>query len=402
MKNVLILDANERSALAATRALGRLGIQIFTADESEETLAGNSRYSYRSIVYPSPYYHPEKFISSLQQSVETYGIDILLPMTDATTSLVLKHKGEFFNTSIPFPEVAAYEAVTNKFNLFKTAERAGIPVPMTLYCDNARAFRNETIDISFPVAIKPIRSKIFSNGRIINTAVKYARSAEELNRVFKNYDWLQNHPFMVQQYINGHGQGIFLLCDRGKLIAAFAHKRLREKPPSGGVSVLSQSIQVQKPMLQIAMKLLGPLQWHGVAMVEFKVSPDGTPYLMEINGRFWGSLQLAIDAGVNFPLLLYRIACGQTIEPLSGFQTGKLCRWLLGDLDHLYMKLKSDSGEYSLIEKLAAIGRFIIPWQPGLHYEINRLNDIRPFLFELKNYFRQSRHSSSHKGAWAK
>ncbi|HEX7026517.1 MAG TPA: carboxylate--amine ligase, partial [Gammaproteobacteria bacterium] len=73
--------------------------------------------------------------------------------------------------------------------------------------------------------------------------------------------------------------------------------------------------------------------------------------------------------------------------------TGRLCRWLMGDLDHLYMKLKSGTGEYSLVEKLSAIGRFIVPWQPGLHYEINRLDDMKPFMFELKNYLRQLHHS---------
>lgn len=394
MKNVLILDANQRSALAATRALGKHKIQVFAGDQTAETLAGSSKYCYRRIVYPSPYLAPKHFISSLRQSVNVNRIDIILPMTDATTELVLKHRQDFQNVIIPFPEISAYEAVTDKFSLSKTAERAGIPVPMTLYCDTADAARHKATGISFPIVIKPIRSRIFNNGRIEITSVKYARSHAELNRVIKTHDWLQNHPFMLQQYIEGHGQGIFLLCDRGKLIAAFAHKRLREKPPSGGVSVLSKSVQIQKPLLDIAMKLLQPLQWHGVAMVEFKVTADGTPYLMEINGRFWGSLQLAVDAGVNFPFLLYKIACGQKVEPLSGFQTGKLCRWLLGDLDHLYLKLKSDSREYSLNEKFAAIGRFIVPWQPGMHYETNRLNDMRPFLFELKKYLRQSRNPS--------
>lgn len=394
MKNVLILDANQRSALAATRALGKQGIRVITGDETKETLAGNSKYCSQRIVYPSPYYSPEDFISSLQQTTEIHGVDILFPMTDATTELVLKHRQEFPNMEIPFPELSAYEAVTDKSSLFKTARNAGVPVPGTLYFEDADSVNHVSDEIDFPVVIKPFRSRIFNNGGIEITSVKYARSLEELGRTIKKHSWLQNHPFMLQQYIRGHGQGIFILCDRGKLVAGFAHKRLREKPPSGGVSVLSESIEVQQPMLDIAMKLLAPLQWHGVAMVEFKVDHDGTPYLMEINGRFWGSLQLAIDAGVDFPFLLYKIACGQNVEHQVGFRTGKLCRWLLGDLDHLYLKLKSGSQEYSLAEKFAAVGRFIIPWQPGMHYETNRLNDIKPFIFELKNYLKQHRNPS--------
>ena len=84
-------------------------------------------------------------------------------------------------------------------------------------------------------------------------------------------------------------------------VAFFAHKRLRERPPWGGVSVLSESAEPDPRLKALARQLLDDACWHGVAMVEFKVAPDGTPYLMEINTRFWGSLQLAIDAGVDFP-----------------------------------------------------------------------------------------------------
>lgn len=394
MKNVLILDANQRSALAATRALGEKSVQVFTGDEVEDTLAGNSRYCYRKVVYPSPYLYPERFISSLRQTVNAHGIEAMFPMTDATTELVLRNRHEFPGTAIPFPELIAYESVTNKFNLFKSAREAGIPAPMTAYFDNADTAIRAASEMIFPAVIKPIRSRILDQGRFEITSVKFAHSQEDLVRIIRRHKWLQNHPFMIQQYIEGHGQGIFILCDHGRLITCFAHKRLREKPPSGGVSVFSKSIAVQPPMLSMAMRLLEPLQWHGVAMVEFKVASDGTPYLMEINGRFWGSLQLSIDAGVNFPFLLYKLACGREVEPLPQFQVGKLCRWLLGDLDHLYLKLKSDSREYSLVEKIAAICRFIVPWQPGMHYEVNRLNDMKPFLFELRNYFKQCRSSS--------
>jgi predicted ATP-grasp superfamily ATP-dependent carboligase len=71
-------------------------------------------------------------------------------------------------------------------------------------------------------------------------------------------------------------------------------------------------------------------------MVEFIVSDDGTRYLMEINTLFWGSLQLAVDAGVDFLSLLYQLACGQQPEPVKTYRTGRRLRWLLGDLEKLY------------------------------------------------------------------
>jgi predicted ATP-grasp superfamily ATP-dependent carboligase len=56
---------------------------------------------------------------------------------------------------------------------------------------------------------------------------------------------------------------------------------------------------------------------------------------MEINPRFWGSLALAIEAGVNFPYLLLKLARGENIKPVEYYAIGKQCRWLLpGDLMH--------------------------------------------------------------------
>jgi hypothetical protein len=51
MKNVLILDANQRSALAATRSLGKRGIPVVTGDETKDTLAGNSKYCRQRVVF---------------------------------------------------------------------------------------------------------------------------------------------------------------------------------------------------------------------------------------------------------------------------------------------------------------------------------------------------------------
>jgi len=124
-------------------------------------------------------------------------------------------------------------------------------------------------------------------------------------------------------------------------------------------------------------------QWHGAAMVEFKVRPDGRPYLMEINPRFWGSLQLAIDAGVDFPWLAYQLAAGITTDPVDGYRIGVRNRWLLGDLDHVYLSWKQSTG---LRAKWRAIVGFLSAFEPGTMHEVDRRDDFKPFLVELKRY----------------
>ena len=56
---------------------------------------------------------------------------------------------------------------------------------------------------------------------------------------------------------------------------------------------------------------------------------------MEINPRFWGSLQLAISAGVDFPVLYHQAALGLDVEPILNYPINKYCRWLWpGDIFH--------------------------------------------------------------------
>ncbi len=392
MYKILVLDANQRSALAATRALGKKGISVVTGDATRRTLAGSSKYSAASIVYPSPYDAPAAFVSALSGIITQHRIDTLFPMTDVTTALVLKHRAQLQGVRIAAPDFETYDTVTDKYRLFQIAQKLGLPMPATYFIAAGSTSSDLPEDLSFPAVIKPARSRILAEGHWISTSVKIAQTREELQRIVSTHAWLQHSPFLIQEYIHGQGQGIFALYDQGRPVVFFAHKRLREKPPEGGVSVLSESAPVSPRMRQIAEALLTPLKWHGVAMVEFKVSQDGTPYLMEINGRFWGSLQLAIDAGVDFPYLLYRVAHGEGIEPIETYPTGIRSRWLLGDLDHLYLKLKASRSKVGLGEKLRAIGRFCLPFPRRTRYEVNRLDDLGPFLFELRAYCGQLPH----------
>jgi predicted ATP-grasp superfamily ATP-dependent carboligase len=153
--------------------------------------------------------------------------------------------------------------------------------------------------------------------------------------------------------------------------------------------VLSESIPVDPRAEAYARTLLDSVAWHGVAMVEFRVADDGTPYLMEINTRFWGSLQLAIDAGVDFPWLLYRLACDEHPSAPAAYRTGQRLRWLLGDLDHLYLVLRDS--RYPVARKLRTLMQFLRPSPFRTRHEVNRWNDMAPFWHELKAYVRDLR-----------
>jgi predicted ATP-grasp superfamily ATP-dependent carboligase len=219
--------------------------------------------------------------------------------------------------------------------------------------------------------------------------VVYAATSEEFRKKYSEVH--QAIPFpLVQEKIVGDGQGIFLLVWNGELIAAFRHRRLREKPPWGGVSTLRESLSLDGSLVSKSFRLLQSISWNGVAMAEYKNDVrDGRPKLMEINGRFWGSLQLAIDAGMNFPLLLYRAALGEVPQPQMSYRSGVQTRWLLGDLDNLLIRWRRPAPGDS---RWRACREFVRFWGKDLHYETFRREDPAPGWLEVSCWLQQALH----------
>jgi len=185
------------------------------------------------------------------------------------------------------------------------------------------------------------------------------------------------YPVLLQRHVSGVGEGFFALRWQGRLVAMFAHRRLREKPLSGGVSVYRESIALDERLALPGRRLLDTLDWTGVAMIECKRDPaTGQQYVMEMNGRFWGSLQLAIDAGVDFPALLARCIAGDVPLECPSYRVGVRSRWFWGDVDHLYLRLKSGGPRVAPILDLLRM-------RSGRDYgEIWRWTDPAPFLAE--------------------
>ena len=79
-------------------------------------------------------------------------------------------------------------------------------------------------------------------------------------------------------------------------------------PISGGMSVAAKSI-FDKNLQKIGEKIVKKIKWTGLIMLEFKYHANKY-YLIEINPKFWGSLDLAIASNVDFPNKLVSYANG--------------------------------------------------------------------------------------------
>ena len=146
----------------------------------------------------------------------------------------------------------------------------------------------------------------------------------------------------MQEYVKGDGYGFFAYYEEGSCKRIFMHKRIREFPASGGASVCAEAFY-DKALLNYGKKLLDALKWNGVAMVEFKLdSITGEFKLLEINPKFWGSLDLSLVSGVNFPYFLVQRAKGEVVAQNYTFNSHKRFQWLInGELYHCIDRPKS-------------------------------------------------------------
>jgi predicted ATP-grasp superfamily ATP-dependent carboligase len=247
----------------------------------------------------------------------------------------------------------------------------------------------------YPLVLKPARSVPGASGRRIKVGVSHAGGPRELSARLAGLD-PRAYPVLIQQRVSGPGVGVFLLRWNGTIRAAFAHRRLREFPPSGGVSVTCESIPLPDDLRARATALVEALDWQGVAMVEFKQDlRSGRFFLMEVNPRFWGSLQLAIDAGVDFPWYLTQLALGFDPGPEPVWTPGVRSRWEWGDRNYLIARLRGSRKSLHLPDDapglLRVISEAVFFWRPRQRGAVFRFHDPLPFVRESVNWFRALR-----------
>lgn len=333
---VFVTDGHWRKTLAVVRSLGQKGVHVTVGERTALNTSFFSKYCSRRIVYPSPRRFPDQFIEFLLKEIKKDRYDCLFPMEEETLLLVAKYREEI-SSHVPLliPDLQKIESVRDKGKLVRFAEDRGIPVPKTFHIPPSLSpsplvGEGREGGIPIPAVIKPrISSGSFG--------IVYVTKREDL---FPSYQEVHaRYPFpLVQEWIPD-GMGTFgfsaLLDKKSDVKAAFIHRKMRMYPVQGGPSTLREGV-CHPQIMELGISLLKALNWTGIAMVEFKVDPrDGIPKLMEVNPRFWGSLQLAITSGVDFPWLMLKMARGEDFPPVLDYQVNKRCRWLLfGDILH--------------------------------------------------------------------
>jgi predicted ATP-grasp superfamily ATP-dependent carboligase len=330
----IVTDGMWRKCLSAIRALGKAGFRVDVLGDSWLTVGFWSRFTHQRVLSPDAKENETEFgkvltahLQSLAATMPAGVRPVLFPMEEDTLRYVVNQR-ETLRRYADFlvPEADALEVCANKGATMALAARVGVPHPRTEVAESASDLLKLTADFAGgEFVVKPLRG-LGSHGVRYNPSFD-AKTAEPY--------WQSYGPALVQDRVppQGAGLGVSLLFGRdGACLAHFCHRRLQQYPNSGGPS--SDRVGINDPaLLEKSLTLMRALNWKGVAMVEWKLDPrDGTPKLMEINPRFWGSLELAVRSGVDFPLLYAQAAAGQPTtypQPIDAVR----CRWLVpGDI----------------------------------------------------------------------
>jgi len=327
-ETVFITDGQWRKTLAAVRALGREGFIVWVGDRWKLSTSFFSKYCKRKVVYPDPVKYHEKFRQFMLDFISSERPDVTIPADDETVKFFSKNKDILQEyTKIPVANYEIIELANNKAEIIRIAKKIGIPIPKTSIVNDV-----ESIDIpsNFPLIVKPNLGSGSRGMFVVNDEEQLFNAVQEITK--------KGMIALVQEKIpmEGAGYGVSALLNwKSEVRAIFVHKRLREYPVRGGPSTLRISVKYPE-LAKLGVKLLKYIGFQGAAMVEFKMDPrDNTPKLMEINPRLWGSLQLAIASGVNFPLYLVKLALDGDVEEVTDYKEGIIARWLLpGDILH--------------------------------------------------------------------
>ena len=344
-EGVLVLDGHTNQALASVRSLGRAGYDVYVASHRRWPLASWSRFSRESYRLSG---ETVGAFADLRCWARERGIRFVLPLTERACVLCNAERAAWEQSGITVG-CGPDEMLAGAFDKAQTVARAiacGIQVPATRFPDSLEACHTAAAELGFPCVVKARFSNAWDGASFLPDRLPaYVTRAEDLDAIVNARRQGTWWP-LLQAYVSGHGKGVSALCDHGRIVAWCAHERLREVRPTGSGSSLRRSTPLDPRLLEPATRLLTQLKWHGPAMVEFRDDGENAPWLMEVNGRFWGSLQLAIASGVDFPAMWVRLLSGQPESIKNGYRSGVTLRSLTGDVKRFFHILRGPPAGY--------------------------------------------------------
>lgn len=382
--------------LTIVRDLGRSGIDVHGIARSPQGLGLASRYlTSRMLREPGE----EGVIAQLVALGERLGGACLFAISEGDIAMLNRHRARLGRYKILFADKERMDSVLNKDRTYAAAARVGIRTPRTEQVGSIAEVRALGASLRFPVVLKwanplLVMGALGAAGLPLDKTV-YCDTPAELLAYLQRFEPVGLYP-LIQEYCAGYGLGQFILMKNGQVHYTFQHKRLHEWPPEGGFSSMCESVPRAQhaALMDKSVALLRELGWEGVAMVEYRHDPaTGESALMEINGRFWGSLPLAYHAGANFATLCYRVLALDQPVANAPYRSGMRCRFMVPETKRL---LRILFGQHHIADKtlvfrrLPALAGYCLDFlRPSSRYYVFDVRDPKPFFADIGHMLRK-------------
>jgi len=327
MRVLIVGDANSRGSLAAVRALARAGWTVGVGSP-RPGLANYSRHCARSHVVPSPKESVDAFVDAVNSAAGNHGYELVFGGGD-TEVLALSGLRERLGVTVPYNSHKSVLSALDKVKLNEAARRAGVLTPPTVEANSSPL---EAVGAS--VVVKPNLHWTPDGASVLNVVV--TRERETVRRRSQEILDAGLIP-LVQDYIPGKLLAFVALTDRhGDIIAGFSQITDRVWPVGAGMFARAITIPTDNQMWREASALLKQLKWFGIAQLQFQCTDDGERYLMDLNGRFYWSLALPVNAGLNLPAMWANLATGRSVTSALPPPAATRYQWLPGDLQRAF------------------------------------------------------------------
>jgi predicted ATP-grasp superfamily ATP-dependent carboligase len=327
MRALILEDGYSRQALTASRALAAAGWTVGVGAHRARGVAACSRATTYDHRVPAPERDLARFVEGVNEAISEVGYDLVFGARDVEV-LALSARRSEIHATVPHPPHANVLRALDKLELDAAAQDAGVATPATVP-GTAEALAGTT----YPVVVKA-RLHATLDGIARPARIETLRAMTQLEAT-KRADAIRavgGEP-LLQEAVAGPLLELALVVDRdGEVVACVQQVVARTSTRDGGVGVRATTVMPDEGLLQRVRTLFAELGWWGLAELQFIVSPEGDPHLIDFNGRFYGSMALAVGAGVNLPAIWASVATGRPTAGTASAETGVRFQWLAGDV----------------------------------------------------------------------
>ncbi len=249
-----------------------------------------------------------EWIALINQAVEKNKIDVVLPVSEDGFTALVKHKQLISNPEklVYLASWESFQTANNKWLLAKHMEKFKISFPNSVLVPKGKYDGMAMEKINYPILVKPINNTSSGDG------IVKVNDKKELLHYFKSKGTSRDQ--LIQEYIKGYDLGCNVLCKAGKILAFTIQKGNLWGPKRFSAQTGLDFVD-EPEVYEIVKKLMKSLHWSGVANVDMRFDAEnGIFKVLEINPRFWGTLNGSLVAGVNFPHLFCLTAMDQQFD----------------------------------------------------------------------------------------